>query len=79
MTYQRIFTLYDYDRRLIEIVEDLAAVAEKIQDSTRNGDLSQMEGYLREIRKNVRIFEEALNRRMDIILNKKVFADEGTM
>ncbi|WP_292381304.1 hypothetical protein [Methanosarcina sp. UBA289] len=79
MTYQRMFSLYDYDRRLIEIVENLAVIAEKIQDSARIGDLSQMGTDLREIRKNVSSFEKALIERMDIILNKKVFADEGMM
>lgn len=79
MTHQRMFALYDYDRRLIEIVENLAATAEKLEANARDGALSQMGSDLREIRRNVSNFEKASIERMDIIQNKKEFTDLSQM
>ena len=73
MTPDRINALYDYDRSMIETVVHLKEIAQNLSDDAAAGDLSQLKSYLKEIRKEVQLFEKTSRDRMNTIQGKKVF------
>ena len=72
MTPDRINALYDYDWSMIETVVHLKEIAQNLSDDAAAGDLSQLKSYLKEIRKEVQLFEKTSRDRMDTIQGKKV-------